>query len=221
MAVAIFIRYAYFHLLLLAAVAANTRARCLSGGIHQVAQSVGSDHGQAAMMRMMVAFHFFARLFLFDALSTLASILLHGVLFLLTVTTAHTFRGGTLGSKGSPWTKVLATLAPLDFETIHLQGYPNGNIACCADTLILTRDNMGRATTSSTTPRGGVIAWALVDVGLLVGANIGCRYTKLSAHNATFLTAWGRTVAISSASPAFCQKIWKVYETVKVRKSNI
>ena len=175
-------------------------------------------------MMMVHIIHIFAHLFLFDLgtihAALLAGTLLHGVLFLLAVATTHAFRGRALGPKGRPRTKVLASLAPLDFESLQFQGHPVGDIASRAHALVLTRDNVGRTPGSTAGSTSGVFA-LLFGIGLFVGADKGCRHAKLSTHDAALLAAWrGTTVAVSS-SAALDQKVGKVDEAMKVGKNDV
>jgi hypothetical protein len=66
------------------------------------------------------------------------------ILLLLAVPTSHTFCRQTLFAKGGPRSKVLAALAPLDFQFFPTNGSndPDCNIASRADSLILSRDNL-------------------------------------------------------------------------------
>lgn len=139
-------------------------------------------------MRRMLTVQVFAGLFLFHALAALAGIFLHGVLFLLAVTTAHTLGGRSLGPKSCPRTKVLASLAPLDFESIDFEGDPHGDIASRANTLVLTRNDVG-GTTRSVRHGTFLATRSRLATGLLVGADKGGRDAELSTHDTTLLAA--------------------------------
>lgn len=66
--------------------------------------------------------------------------LLESILFSLSLSTSQTFGGQSLVTKGCPWSEVLTTLAPLDFQTC-LTNDPHINITECAQALVLSRND--------------------------------------------------------------------------------
>jgi hypothetical protein len=118
--------------------------------------------------------------------------LLSGVLVSLPLSTTSTLGRCTLVTKGCPRTKVLASLAPLDFNTgttssavFGFSKQPNCYVAHCTNTLVLTGNNMRR---------GGLAA--LVRIVLATSARVSrhqCRRTTshFAAHDAGFESVGG------------------------------
>lgn len=67
-------------------------------------------------------------------------VLLRSVLLALTITATDTLCRHALVTKGSPGTKVLAALAPLDFEAIRSNDL-HVHVAECAESLVLSGNN--------------------------------------------------------------------------------
>jgi len=70
-----------------------------------------------------------------------SSILLQGILFLLTFPAFGALGGGSLVPKGRPGTIVFAALAPLDFQAT-VRHDPDGNVTGSAESLVLSRNNV-------------------------------------------------------------------------------
>jgi hypothetical protein len=71
------------------------------------------------------------------------AMLLRSILFFLPIPAPHTLGRQSLVTEGRPGPKVFASLAPFDFQIVVVQDDPDGHIAGCADTLVLTGNNVG------------------------------------------------------------------------------
>ena len=69
------------------------------------------------------------------------SVLLPGILVLLSFPTAHTLGRTPLVTKGRPRPKVFAALAPFNVR-VGRETRPHGHVAAGTDTLVLARDNV-------------------------------------------------------------------------------
>jgi hypothetical protein len=142
--------------------------------------------------------------------------LLSGVLVSLPLSTTSTLGRCTLVTKGCPRTKVLASLAPLDFNTgttssavFGFSKQPNCYVAHCTNTLVLTGNNMRR---------GGLAA--LVRIVLATSARVSrhqCRRTTshFAAHDAGFESVGGDGFV---ALPTARQIVGKIDQPGKVRQ---
>jgi hypothetical protein len=149
--------------------------------------------------------------------TTISLLLLPQILLLLAVPTTHTLGCQTLFAKGSPWSKVLAALAPLDFQFFlaHGDNDPDCNIAGRADSLILTRDNVH-----------GVKVVAVVHsrrsaVGLTRNTRGGGAKAEFSAHDAVLLAFGCRVASLVHGGTALGNVVGVVDEQVKVGKLDI
>ena len=81
-------------------------------------------------------------------------ILLNRILFSLPVAAANAFGGQALVSESSPGTEILATFAPLYFQSIGYN-HPDSGVTGSTQALVLTRDDVGRALVLVGRRRGG------------------------------------------------------------------
>jgi hypothetical protein len=149
--------------------------------------------------------------------TTISLLLLPQILLLLAVPTTHTLGRQTLFAKGSPWAKVLAALAPLDFQAFltHGDNDPDGNIAGRADSLILTRDNIH-----------GVIVIAVVHsrrstIDPNRSTRRGGANAEFPAHDAVLLAFGCRIASLVHGGTPLCDVVGVVDEQVEVGKLDI
>jgi hypothetical protein len=139
-------------------------------------------------------------------------LLLQEILFLLTVPAPNTLGCQTLFTKGRPRSKVLAALAPLDFQAFlaHDHDYPNGNITSGTDTLVLTGDNVhtGIVTVAFVGSSG-----CLFTIGRPASETGGRANTEFATHDAVLVAFRGRVASLVDGTI--------VHEQVKLGKLHV
>ena len=157
----------------------NTRRRS-----HQIPQTLGGRN-------FMMLFLFLLVVLILSQTTKAQIILLNGILFALTVAATNAFSSESLISKGSPWTEVLATLAPLDFQTT-LDKDPYGYVASRTQTLVLARNHV---TGIFIVGYGCNVLFALflraTKDDIAIGSRCGA-HAMLATHDARSLAVVGR-----------------------------
>jgi hypothetical protein len=114
---------------------------------------------------------------------------LQGILLALALPAPKAFRGKTLVTKSRPRTKVLAALAPLDFESTR-DDNPNVDVAQSAETLVLRwNDGVPTALVSHevlpvTAPGGETVIITTLVVRVLLGLVSVRARTATATHDA-------------------------------------
>jgi len=157
-------------------------------------------------------------------------VFLRSVLLTLTITAPDALCRHSLVTKGGPRAEVLAALAPLDLD-VAVCNHPHSNVTSSAKTLVLTRNDVRRASLRS-------IVFIVRGVRKL-GRAYPCRWcwfrrrcraeASLSTHDAVPLAILVHLRADFSRLMAGLPKVirivldqvvWKVYKAMKVGNDN-